>query len=170
MTDAELRKVRPGDLPVFFEHGSDPPAVWMAAFTAEDPADRDAFTARWQRILADATVAVRTIDRGGAVLGHVLSYRTDGRLEVSYWIGREHWGQGVATRALAEFLRTVATDRPVHARVAADNAASRRVLERCGFVVVERMRGFANARGEEIEELLMRLDGAVAYDEAADAT
>ena len=62
-------------------------------------------------------------------LGHLC--QDDVRL-VSYWIGKEHWGKGVATRALAAFLHIV-TERPLHARVAKHNVASIRVLEKCGF-------------------------------------
>jgi RimJ/RimL family protein N-acetyltransferase len=35
---------------------------------------------------------------------------------------------------------------------------SQRVLEKCGFRRVGEGRGFANARGEEIDEVLFRLD------------
>ena len=52
--EVRLRHVTEGDLPVFFEQQRDPAANHMAAFTAADPVDRDAFTARWTRILADA--------------------------------------------------------------------------------------------------------------------
>ncbi|MGY3201486.1 GNAT family N-acetyltransferase [Streptomyces sp. TE5632] len=45
------------------------------------------------------------------------------------------------------------------ARAAADNTGSVRVLEKCGFEVVGEDRGFANARGAEIDELVLRLDG-----------
>jgi RimJ/RimL family protein N-acetyltransferase len=44
------------------------------------------------------------------------------------------------------------------AGVAADNAGSIRVLERCGFTVIDEATGFANARGEEIAEYVMQLD------------
>jgi RimJ/RimL family protein N-acetyltransferase len=33
------------------------------------------------------------------------------------------------------------------------------VLEKCGFVVTGRERGFANARGEEIDEVVLILVG-----------
>ena len=46
----------------------------------------------------------------------------------------------------------------MRARAAADNAASARVLAKCGFRVVGEARGFANARGEEIDELEFELD------------
>src|SRR5215211_1242046 len=48
--------------------------------------------------------------------------------------------------------------RPLHARVASDNVASRRVLEKCGFRVVATERNVAEARSAEIEELVLRLE------------
>ena len=46
----------------------------------------------------------------------------------------------------------------MNARVASDNVASRRVLEKCGFRVIATDRGFAEARSAEIEELVLRLE------------
>lgn len=51
------------------------------------------------------------------------------------------------------------TTRPLHARAAADNAGSVRVLEKCGFTVTGTDRGYANARGAEIDEVLLTLAG-----------
>ncbi len=79
--------------------------------------------------------------------------------ELTYWIGRSYWGKGIATSALNAFL-TVDRSRPLHARVASDNVASRRVLEKCGFRVVATERGFAEARSAEIEEVVLRLEGS----------
>ena len=76
---------------------------------------------------------------------------------MTYWIGRSHWGKGIATAAL-EALLAIDRSRPFHARVAADNVASRRVLEKCGFRVVGTDRGVAEARSAEIDELVLRLD------------
>lgn len=156
-SEIELREVADGDLPVFFDNQLDPEAVHMAAFTAKDPADREAFDAHWARIRADESVVIRTIVVDGEVAGSVLSYVESGNPEVSYWIGRSHWGRGIATRGLRLFLEEFA-ERPVYARVARDNAGSIRVLEKCGFTTIGEERGFANARGEEIEELVMRRD------------
>jgi RimJ/RimL family protein N-acetyltransferase len=156
----ELRDVEDADLPVLFEQQLDPEANRMAAFTATDPADRDAFAAKWVRIRADETVTIRTIVVDGSVAGSVLLWRDeelDGP-EVSYWIGKEYWGRGVATAALTELVRLIET-RPLYGRAARDNAASIRVLEKCGFVPVGEDRGYANARGKEIAEVVLRLDG-----------
>lgn len=154
----ELRPVIASDLPIFFENQLDEAANYMAAFTAKDPADRAAFDAHWERILADPTVVNRTIVSGGQVVGSVASYPQDGQIEVTYWIGREFWGQGIATRALSEFMQAIQTARPLFAHVAKDNLGSRRVLEKCGFVLISEDKWFANARNAEIDELLLKLD------------
>ena len=153
----QLRAVIETDLPIFFAHQQDAGALRMAAFTAKDPADWHAFLAHWHRNLAAPTVIIRTILVDGEVAGSVLSYETDGEPEVSYWLGRAFWGRGIATAALARFLAEVNAQRPIFARVAKDNRGSRRVLEKCGFVVIGEDKGFANARNAEIEELILEL-------------
>ena len=152
-----LRDVVEDDLPVFFDSQLDPEANRMAAFTARDPSDRQAFTTHWHKILADPTTINKTIVCDGQVMGSVSSYEHDSKPEVTYWIGRAYWGQGIATRALSEFLAHVNRVRPMYARVAKDNLGSRRVLEKCGFHIIGESRGFANARGAEIEELHLEL-------------
>ena len=154
MSDVELREVAETDLARFFEFQLDAEASRMAAFTAKDPTDRAAFEAHWERILADPTVRVRTIVQAGEIVGHVASWEEDGRPEVTYWIGKEYWGRGFATSALRLFLANVNRARPIHARAAADNAGSIRVLEKCGFVQIGSETAFANARGEEVTELV----------------
>lgn len=153
-----LRPVQPADLAVFFEQQRDPVAARMAAFTAKDPSDRKAFMEHWVRILADRTVTMRTVVCRGQVVGNVGRFldRDFGHPEVTYWIGREHWGRGLATLALRAFLREEGA-RPIYARAAADNVASLRVLEKLGFVREGTGRGFAHARGQEIEEAILRL-------------
>lgn len=155
--DVRLRTVEDADLAFFFAHMQDPAAIQMAAFTPADPSDRDAFAARWQRIRTHPTGTVRTILADGQVAGHVASFAYAGNTEVTYWLGREHWGRGIATQALREFLAEVTT-RPLHARAVQDNAASLRVLERCGFRVCGEDRGFANGRAAEVAEYVLVLD------------
>ena len=158
MTSVRLREVEESDLPTFFEQQLDREANQMAAFTVADPTDREAFDARWQRILANEEGMARTIVVDDEVAGSVSKWR-DPDLpgpEVTYWLGRDFWGKGVATRALAGFLEIVA-ERPLYGRCAADNVGSRRVLEKCGFVFMSDHRGFSNARGEEIAEVLLEL-------------
>ena len=155
--DLQLRPVLDDDLAIFFDQQLDPDANYMAAFTAKDPTDRAAFMAHWQRILASPTVIVRTVVVDGAIVGSVLSYEEDGRPEVSYWLGKPYWGQGIATRALVAFLADVNRTRPIYARAAKDNVGSLRVLAKCGFAIVGADKGYANARGTEVEEYVLAL-------------
>jgi RimJ/RimL family protein N-acetyltransferase len=153
-----LREVRDEDLAVLFEQWADPVAVHMAAFTAPDHMDRDAFERRWSRLRADETVITRAIVVDECeVAGTIGSWGDPDEREVTYWIGRPYWGKGIATCALTAFL-TVDPARPLHARVAFDNLASRRVLEKCGFCLLATERSFAEARSAEIEELVLRLE------------
>lgn len=154
--EVQLRKIIDADLPVFFEHQLDPEANRMAAFTHVDPSDRSAFEAHWSKIRADDTVTNRTVLFHGEVAGNIARFLEDGEPQVCYWIDRKHWGNGVATAALTLFLGEV-TERPLHAHVAKDNAGSLRVLAKCGFAIVGEDRGFANARGTEIEEYVLTL-------------
>ena len=152
-----LRELRDEDLAVLFEQWADPVAAHMAAFTAPDHMDRNAFERRLSRLRADETVIARVIIVDGEVTGTISSWGDPDEREVTYWIGRSYWGRGIATGALKAFL-TVDPSRPLHARVAFDNVASRRVLEKCGFRVVATERSFADARSREIEELVLRLE------------
>jgi RimJ/RimL family protein N-acetyltransferase len=158
MTSVRFREAEQDDLPTFFAQQLDPEAIRMAAFTVADPSDREAFDAKWQRILASEETTTRTIVVDDEVAGSVSKYR-DPDLpgpEVTYWLGREFWGKGVATLALAGFVEVV-KERPLYGRCAADNVGSRRVLEKCGFVFVSEDKGFSNARGEEIAEVVLEL-------------
>ena len=156
--ECALREVRDEDLPVLFEQWADPAAAHMAAFTAPDHMEWDAFERRWARLRADETIINRAIVVDGEVTGTIGSWGDPEEREVTYWIGRSYWGRGIATAALDAFLAVDST-RPLHARVAYDNVASRRVLEKCGFRVIGTDRGFAEARAGEIEEFVLRLEG-----------
>lgn len=159
-----LRGVLDSDLPVFFQQQLDETANRMAAFTRPDPSDRQAFMAHWGKIRADEGITIRTILYDGQIAGYVLAHAWFGEPEVSYWLGRGFWGRGVATQALGLFLQELPT-RPLHARVAADNLASRRVLEKNRFILTGRETGYANARGEEIVEFVLTLKASSAAPE-----
>lgn len=150
--DVRLQDVAEGDLPVLFDQQRDPDANDMAAFPARD---REAFEAHWQKILRDDAVKKKTILCDGRVAGYVVSFVQDGEQHVGYWIGREFWGKGVATRALAQFLTHVRA-RPVFAHVAKHNAASLRVLEKCGFTIVGEVVGSAY-NGQPVVDVVLRL-------------
>ena len=142
-----LRDVAESDLDVLFEHQREPEANEMAIFPARD---RESFDAHWRRILADDSVIKKTIVVDGQVAGNIGCWVQDGRRLVGYWVGKDFWGKGLATRALREFVDQIET-RPLHAWVATTNVGSIRVLEKCGFVQV-------GSRTTDVEELLFELD------------
>ena len=151
-----LRDVTDADLPIFFELQRDPTYNHMAAFTHEDPNDRAPFDTHWMKIRANPEITNRTIVFEGQVAGHIASFPLDGEREITYGIARHLWGRGLATEALRAFLE-IDTTRPLRARAAKDNVGSLRVLAKCGFEVTGEDSGFANARGEEIEEAVLHL-------------
>lgn len=154
-----LRDVDEGDLDSFFDHQGDEEASRMAAFTVENPHDRNAFDAHWSRILADPAIVNRTVVVDAAVAGHVAAYQSPDLegTEVTYWIGRAFWGAGVATSALRLLLDDV-PQRPLYARCAETNPASLRVLQKCGFTIVGEDVGYSNAHGKDVREYIVRLD------------
>jgi RimJ/RimL family protein N-acetyltransferase len=127
----ELRETVDADLPSLFEHQADPEASAMAAFPSRT---WDAFVEHEAKIRADAVTITRTIVADGEVVGSIASWQADGERDVGYWIGRAHWGKGMASAALRAFLHVDRT-RPLSAHVAEHNVVSRRVLEKCGFVI-----------------------------------
>ena len=157
-----LRKVDEDDLVVFFSHQRDSDARHMAAFTSKDGDDQQGFMSHWNKILSDPSVLMRTIElSGGDVAGSIGSY-VDAELgapEVTYWVGKSYWGQGIASRALGLFLE-IQSERPLYARVAKDNRRSHRVLEKHNFRLSSEGAGFAAARGEQVEEFVMELNAA----------
>jgi RimJ/RimL family protein N-acetyltransferase len=151
---AVLRDVIEDDLPVFFEHQRDPEAVEMAAFPSRE---REPFYEHWHRIMGDDELVAKTIVFDGEVAGNISSWERDGKRLVGYWLGREFWGRGLATQALAELVEEL-TVRPLYAEVSTTNVGSIRVLEKCGFTVVDTVTEQDETFGE-VELLVMELVG-----------
>src|SRR5689334_1839408 len=126
-----LRNVVAADLRIFFEHQRDPEATAMAAFPSRE---WDSFISHWQQnVLGNPANSVQAILVDKQVAGYVASWAQDGKRLVAYWVGKDYWGRGVTSSALAEFLSTHEHHRPIHAYVARANTRSMRVLEKCGF-------------------------------------
>ena len=148
-----LRDVSEEDLPIFFEHQRDAVALRMAAFSSRE---LDPFLTHWRTIVLRPENVTRTIVVGGQVAGYIGSWEQDGKRLIAYWIGREHWGKGIVTRALSEFLE-LEPIRPLHAWVAVHNVGSIRVLEKCGFRKVAEENP---QHAAEVAEVLMTLGTA----------
>jgi RimJ/RimL family protein N-acetyltransferase len=129
MNEVSLRDVHESDLPVFFEHQVDPDATRMASFPARS---RDEFMVHWAKSMSDKTTILKTIVVNGEVAGNIVGWEQSSEPKVGYWLGKEYWGRGIASEALSQFLRHMEV-RPLYARVAKQNIASIRVLQKCGF-------------------------------------
>jgi RimJ/RimL family protein N-acetyltransferase len=151
-----LRPVEVSDLDVIFEQMRDPESVRMAAFTAQDPSDRSAFNAHMAKVMTSPEVRNRAIIGQGRLVGTIASFVSEGATEVTYWIDRSCWGQGMATRALGLLLEEISV-RPIRARAASDNAGSLRVLQKVGFQPIGTEVSFAPGRAAEIEETILEL-------------
>lgn len=141
--DVLLRAVGDADLPILYEQQLDPEACAMANFPSRE---REPFMAHWAKVLADPGNLTQVILVGGLVAGNIVCFGPPDERLVGYWLGRQFWGQGVATRALGALLGLL-EERPLFAYVARQNPASRRVLEKCGFVV----------QAEEADEYWLKL-------------
>ena len=124
-----LRPLEDADLDAIYAHQSDREAAALADVPSRD---RPAFDEHWARIRANPETFIRTIDEGGQAAGYVFTFIHNDQRVVGYWLGREFWGRGLASQALAEFLPLV-DERPLQATVAPANRASVRVLEKNGF-------------------------------------
>lgn len=145
-----LRHVTPADLPLLYEIQLDPESNEMAGTKARS---REAFFAAWESHLVNPEINARVMEMGSetapTVAGSISRFPAEGHHAVGYWIARWHWGKGIASQALAMFLMEEGR-RPLHATAATGNAASRRILEKCGFRCV------GVRMGEETERFLAR--------------
>ena len=157
MAEVALRPIDDSDVDALFDQMRDPESVQMAAFTAKDPNDRTAFETHMSKVRSSPDVTMRAVTAGGRLVGSIASFVIDGDTEITYWIDRPMWGQGIASEALVLFLDAV-SGRTLHARAASDNVGSLKVLQKAGFAIIGTETSYANARGTEIEETILRLD------------
>lgn len=156
MAEVVLRPIDDADLDTLFDQRRDPESVQIAAFTAKDPNDREAFNAHMARVRTAPDITLRAITRDSQLVGSIASFVIDGETEVTFWIDRSVWGQGLASQALTLFLQSLKI-RPVYARAASDNVGSLRVLRKAGFQTIGTEVSYAPGRGTEIEETILRL-------------
>ena len=152
-----LKPTQKEDLEQLFLNQADEKAVKMAAFTSENPSDKDAYMEKWLKIIENPAINIQSIFVDDVLVGSVLHFDMMDETNVSYGIERKHWGNGYAKEALHMFLQGV-EKRPLYGRVAFDNVGSQKVLEFNGFKKVGTDQFFANARKQEIEEWIYRLD------------
>ncbi|WP_295654914.1 GNAT family N-acetyltransferase [uncultured Mucilaginibacter sp.] len=158
MSKAEpiLKPTEIAHLEHLFRFQCDEEGRYLAAFMPKDPTDKAAYLAKMTPLLSNPTVNNQTIFVNGNIVGSIAKFVMHSDAEITYWIDRNFWGKGIATQALQKIL-SIEHARPLFGRTAFDNFGSQRVLEKCGFKKIGTDKGFANARGEEIEEFIYKL-------------
>lgn len=136
-----LRPWRDDDLDSYVELLDDP-AVW--AYMTEPypaPLGRDMAQSLLELSHASNHHEVRAIIMGDRPVGQVRLHFSESdsadAAEISYWIGRAHWGKGIASEVVGPYTRHSYDRHPqlerIYARVHPDNTASARVLEKSGY-------------------------------------
>jgi RimJ/RimL family protein N-acetyltransferase len=153
ITTIQLTKTVTGDLPTLFQFQLDKEGSYLAAFMPKNADDKEAYLKKYTSFLSNPTINMVTIKMNNEIVGSLSKFVMEDKAEITYWIDRKFWGQGIASTALQQFLETEQT-RPIYGRVAFDNYGSQKVLEKCGFVKIGKDKGFASARQAEIEEYI----------------
>jgi RimJ/RimL family protein N-acetyltransferase len=154
--DVRLRNIQLDDLPRMYEWQSDPESNRLAV---TNPRSIEVFEAHWSKVLSDPALTARAVLAGDEIVGTIGCFGIDGQTNVGYWIDRNYWGQGIATRALKLLLLEVPL-RPLYAHVATSNRPSLQVLQKCGFVVERVHVSPATDRYPACEEAILVLNDA----------
>jgi [ribosomal protein S5]-alanine N-acetyltransferase len=135
-------------------------ARWMTRAFPHPYTRRDAD--RWIAIAtSDARGRYYAIEVDGIVAGGIgvepFGGERSGTAAFGYWLGQRYWGRGIGTDA----ARTLSDDalangglRRLEARVFAQNLASARVLEKCGFELEGTLRAFYLDRDDNVCDAL----------------
>lgn len=138
-----LRRWRDSDAEALFRLASDtelgPRAGWPAHKSVQESLEAI------RRFLANDTTWAVVLKETGEIVG-CAGYHLSGagnmplaadEAEVGYWIGRNHWNQGLCTEALflvIEHCKATGGFSTLYGEHFIDNPASGRVMEKCGFL------------------------------------
>ena len=154
MAVVQLRAMSTDYLQPLFEMQLDEEANQMAVTIPRTPEN---FQDHWIESLVDPRVYARAILVDDQFVGLVSCFPSEGVTQIGYWIDKPAWGKGIATQAVQLLLNEVPV-RPIWAKLAASNIASRRVLDKCGFQFLYEHVAPATLRYPECLEVVMRLD------------
>jgi len=141
-----LRELRPADAPSIQRHADDE-AVWRNLFEGFPRPYTRAHADAWCSGGARGMGMVWAIERRGEAIG-CIGLRPDAgwlrcNAEVGYWIGRVYWGRGITSEALGLLTQWAWRALPeltrLYAPIYANNEASQRVAEHCGYTLEARM-------------------------------
>jgi ribosomal-protein-alanine N-acetyltransferase len=140
----ELQRLRAGHAPAVLAFELANRAYFAASVSDRGDEFYDQFTDRHSALLAEQEAGICAfyvlVAEDGSVLGRFNLYRfEDGTAELGYRVAQHVAGRGVATVTVRELCRLAAARhglRTLRAATARENAASRKVLAKAGFVLV----------------------------------
>jgi ribosomal-protein-alanine N-acetyltransferase len=140
----ELQRLRAGHAPAVLAFELANRAYFAASVSDRGDEFYDQFTDRHSALLAEQEAGICAfyvlVAEDGSVLGRFNLYRfEDGTAELGYRVAQHVAGRGVATVTVRELCRLAAARhglRTLRAATARENAASRKVLTKAGFVLV----------------------------------
>lgn len=153
----ELKEFDFSVIPDLFKFHQEPEANQMAAFIRDDYKDYNLFFKRWEQITKNEENTLNLIYCDKTLVGYICAYKLFNEINVGYWLGKEFWGRGIASFALKLFISKF-KNKTLFARVAFDNIASIRVLEKCGFSLISEELFYSNFRKIKIKELVYKFN------------
>jgi len=108
------------------------------------------------------------IEREGQLIGKVgyIDYEPDGSdksssVEISYWLGKNYWGQGYAFEAASAIIPVIFDNYSINTIIAGhatDNPGSERIIDKLGFQLIGETMYYSLARDVDVPCLLYKLD------------
>jgi len=170
-----LRPFRPEDAGAVAEHAGDREVARMLS-RVPHPYTRDmaaAWIASHERLAQSGEEYVFCIELDAEAIGSIgLQRSLAGVYELGYWLGGPWWGRGLVSEAAVRIVRWAFEDLGAARLVSghlADNPASGRVLEKCGFLYTGESEQHSAARGELVSHRDFALDSAT-WSGAAEAS
>jgi RimJ/RimL family protein N-acetyltransferase len=157
-----LRPFVPEDLPALLKHGNDPLVAANMSDGFPHPYTEAAGLAFLQNAINDCPPLRRCIAVDDECVGAIgLHSRQDlwrRNMELGYWLGREHWGKGIMSEAIAQMVKLGFATFPEVTRIFASpfgrNIGSQRALEKAGFTLEGKFVGTLIKNGELEDELI----------------
>ena len=161
-----LRRYRPEDADELYKYFGSDPAMWQ--YTGWNPYETPEMARETVRSFIDRYQDEHfygwVLDVDGVVWGTFGAYDYhDGTIEVGFSIARVCWGRGCATEALKRVLSYLTDNEGipcVTAWCAAENIASRRVLEKAGMHLVRTECGGLSVGNRTYDKLIYEYRGA----------
>ncbi len=69
-----LKDTKESDLDTLFQFQLDEDANYLAAFTAKDPTDKEAYIEKWVKLLFDKTIRLKTILYQDKIVGSIAKF------------------------------------------------------------------------------------------------